>query len=218
MTALLRYAFLKTAREQLLAGLLLAPTVIFLAPLTGIAIYMAAIGRPFFPFVLHPEFPPPETARIFGEVLLALGALVAAIVAFRVFRSEVAVRGLGCFILASPPPALAAATTLFGTLVGTVAYLIATALLAAVTLTPPQDFAKRLAIAIACAALSAALGALLVGFSIEYSILVVGYLGAVGISVLLLERSTVLALAATLAGAVVLTIVSDFVWRRRCAV
>ena len=46
MRALLRYAILKTSREQLLPALVFSPAVVFLAPLLGVAGYTLVKGNP----------------------------------------------------------------------------------------------------------------------------------------------------------------------------
>jgi len=218
MRALLRYAILKTSREQLLPGLILAPGMLFLAPLLGIAIDNGRRGQQVFPMSLDVRLGPRGSVAMMMGVVLLLTAVVSGIAAFRMFRSEVMSKAVGSFYLATPPRTVSIGTTIYGAMVGTAAYLIAIAILSTLSATLPSEFGRNLAIAVITAAFSSALGSLTLAISDDFTMLVPVCAGGLAVSVALTKSGGTIPMAAAVVGIAVMMAVAQIIWRRRCVV
>lgn len=218
MRALLRYAILKTSREQLLPALLFSPAVVFLAPLIGIAGYNLMRGEPVYPMALDTRLGARGSAAMMLEVLLLLTSVIGGVAAFRMFRSEVTARTLGFFYLATPPRMVSLAMTLYGALVGTGAYLVAVAMVSIASGTAPHNFGRTLTIAVITSAFSSALGALTLAISDDFTMLVPVCAGGLAVSVALTKWNSAATLGAAIVAIAVVMTISQIVWGRRCVV
>ena len=218
MRALLRYAILKTSREQVLAGLLFAPAVIFAAPLLGIAGHNAIRGETVFPMALDARLGARGSSAMITEVLLIVCAFIAGIASFRMFRSEVTSKAMGSFFLATPPRTVAVGIAVYGAMVSVGAYLIAAAVLSTLTASPPADFGRNLAIAAVAAAFSSALASLTLAISGDFTMLVPVAAGGIAVGVALRNFAGDAAYGGALVGIVVIVTIARFVWGRRCVV
>jgi hypothetical protein len=217
MKALLRYAFVKSSREHLLFGLLLAPMVMTTVPMLGIGLLLAVRGQGLFP--LHfPEYSPESTAGFLGICAVVLSAIVAAVGAFSIFRSEVANRTVGLFFLAKYPRAVSLASTVYGLLAGVASYVLASAGIRVLTDSPPPGDRSELLIAVIAAMAGSALGSALVAISPEMIVLVPAYAGAILVAIVLLDSTDMRSFIIIPAIAVVLTAFAPILLRRRCAV
>lgn len=218
MRALLRYAILKTSREQLLPALLFSPAVVFVGPLLGVAGYNLVKGNPVYPMGLDTRLGVRGSAEMMLEVVLLLTSLIGGVAAFRMFRSEVSARTLGLFYLATPPRMVSLAMTVYGAVVGTGAYLIAVTIVSMATGTMPQHFGWTLIIAAITSAFSSTLGSLTLAISDDFTMLVPVCAGGLAMSVALSKSHSAATLGAAIAGIAVLMTVSQIVWGRRCVV
>jgi hypothetical protein len=203
-------------REHLLPGLLLAPFVMTCAPLTGVAALAILQGQSPYPFSL-PAATPESTASMFGAVTVIASALVAAIGAFWVFRSEIATRAVNFFFLARHPRVVSVVSSIYGGFIGMGAYAIARTAIILLTGSPQPRAAKELAIAALSVAIGSTLGSLLVAISSEAAILVVVYAVVVGSSAALLQSADRIRVAIALVLAAGMLQAATGVLRRRCA-
>lgn len=217
MNALLRYAIVKSSREHLLFGLLLTPAVMIAAPMLGIGVLHALRGEPVYPFRGGNESPE-STAAVLGAGAVLLSAIVSAVGAFSIFRSEVANRTAGLFFLARNPRAVSAASTIYGLLASVVSYLAARSVIVLLTGSQPPAERPELLIAVIAAMAGSALGSALVAISPETGVLVPGYVGAIFVAGRLLESPGRAAFALVLATAFVVMALTPILLRRRCAV
>lgn len=215
MSALLRYAVVKSLREHLLAGLVLAPLVLTCAPLFGVALFGMLRGQPVYPMHI-PDESPGETAATFGVVIVIVSALSAAIGAFWIFRREIASRAVGFFFLARPPRIVSMASAMYGFAAGAVAFLLAQTAMVVLTATPPENLAREVGLAMISIAFGSALGALLVAISTETAILVVAYVLVIAAVELLRPGNLLRTVAALLLAAAMLQ-TATIVLRWRCA-
>lgn len=218
MRALLRYAILKTSREQLLPGLLLAPAVIFLAPLLLIAVHNAVRGQTVYPMTVDARLGARGSAAMMMEVVLFVSALMSGIAAFRMFQSEVKSKAVGAFYLATPPRTVALGTMIYGAMVGTGAYVIGLGVISVLTASWPPDVGRGLTIAVIAATFTSALGSLTLAISDDVTMLVPVCAGGVAVAVALKTFHGATALGAAIVGILVVVAIAEIVWRRRCVV
>ena len=216
MSALLRYAIMKSMRDHLLAGLLLAPLVLASAPMLGMAVGSMFRGEPVYPFHV-PESSPQGTFDTFGVVAMIVSALVAGIGAFWIFRSEIASRAVHFFFLAHPPRAVSATSAIYGFVVGLLAYSISRTAITLMTAAPQPHAARDFAVAAVAIWIGSALGSLLVAISSEAAILVIAYAVVIVATVQLLQSVTVVRMGIAILFAAVLLQAAAIVLRRRCA-
>ena len=123
MRSLLRYAFLKSARDKSLWAFLAVPTVFIGAPIIGIAVEAASRGQRAHPASLS------QTSLDQSEIAYALAVAVitcanVGAAAFWAFRSDLANRSLAFMLLALPRTIAApAAAALFAWLVGAASFV-----------------------------------------------------------------------------------------------
>lgn len=218
MTALLRYAFLKSWREQIAIGLLLAPVVMLALPLLMFAGNNLRLGRPVYPFLLDPRLGPGGTAALIGEVMLAICGIVAGVAAFRVFAREIAAKGLGFFYLAQPPWVVALSSTIYGTAIGVGSYVVGMSVVSLLTASVPLAAAKQLLIVFLSSSIASALAAVMVRISTDATMLVPVYVAGAATGLVLLDSGTPAKFGMAVAIAVVTTVIAQVLWGRRCAV
>lgn len=217
MKALLRYAIVKSSREHLLFGLLLTPLVMTSVPLLGVNLLFALRGQASFP--LHgPQDSPAGTAAFLGVCAVVISAIVAAVGAFLIFRTEVANRTVGLFFLARYPRAVSLASTVYGLLAGVTSYLLARIGIAFLTRSQPPSDRPELLIAVIAAIAGSALGSALVAVSPERIVLVPAYAGAIFVADVLLQSTDMRLFIIVPAIAVLLAAFAPILLRRRCAV
>jgi hypothetical protein len=218
MMALLRYAFLKSAREKFLVALLISPAVMLLAPLLGVAALALLQGHGTWPLSIDPRWPPFATSRLMASVGVMLSAISAGAGGFWIFRRERANHSLGSFALAIQTRAIALAATIYGSFAGIVSFLLVVACATALTSCVPPNVWITFAMSIASSLFASALGTALVALSSEASMLMPLYAGSVLVSLLLLNaKNHLFFVAMAAAGAVLLTAGASILMRRRCA-
>lgn len=216
MNALLRYALVKSWRDHLLYGLLVSPTVITCAPLLGIAMFDAVRGHGAFP-LRGSATSPAAAAALLGICNVVISAIVAAVGAFTIFRSEVANRSVGLFLLARHPRAVSMASTVYGFFAGVSSYVVARSVIALLTRSQPPDTRPELLIAVIAAVAGSALGSALVAISPEMIVLVPAYAGSVIVAAFLLRSPNLVWIGGVLATAALLVTFTPILLRRRCA-
>lgn len=228
MRALLKYALLKGRREHFLTALLFTPSLVVLAPVLAFGVVAMVRGHEVYPFTIpagigtSSGMSPAASAKIFSEVVLFLSVILAGSGSFWVFRSEVATKGTGLFLLARQPLAVVMATTAFGAAGGVASFLFGTAVIRLFMATVPADFPVRLAAAIAGSVVAAAVGTLCVAVSPDLPMMLPVYLAsfiAGGVMMDEVETPEQLPLVAAvyLGVAVILSLTATPLWRRRCA-
>ena len=217
MIALFRYAYFKSVRDHLLAALLLTPPMMVFAPLFGLGLLAAITRHGGFPFVLGPQNAPGTTATLLSSAAVTIATLVAGVGAFMIFRTEVATRAIGLFLLAGRTRAVAATAAIYGAAAGIVSYLLALMVIGALTLERPLSLGHHLAVAVVASCAAAAAGVLMVSLSAEVTMLVPLYAVGAAVAVGLLQVRTLLPYVIALAAAVVVAAITPLVMRRACA-
>lgn len=105
MTGLLRYAFLKNARDGTLLTLLLAPMVMLVVPTVIILLNDRSSKLRI----------PPEASNM---LTIMMGVLMAGLAGFLLYRTEIANHSIGSLMLATRPSTLALSSAIYGCAVG----------------------------------------------------------------------------------------------------
>lgn len=218
MIALLRYAILKTWREQLAIGLLLAPVVMLALPLLAMALNNLRLGQPAYPLSFDPRLGPGGTAAMIGEVVLLICGMVGGVASFRVFAREIAAKGLGFFYLALPPRTVATAAAVYGVLIGMGSWLVAMSVVSVLTASFPAEAGRQFLIALISSAVCSTLGSVMVRISTDATMLVPVYVAGAALGMTLLESGTPIAFALSIAAVLLMMVIAQILWRRRCAV
>ena len=218
MNALMRYVLMKGMRDQIIMPLLFGPSLLFVSPLLVSGIVRFFQGGDAWPVRLPGSTSPAETAHILTLPAMMFGTVVAGVAAFWIFRTEISGRTVGFFLLAQPAIVPVSVTMLFGTVMGTLSSAIGVVLISLLTGSPvPMGPAKIAAGAVAIA-FAAALGTLSVGISAQLGILLPATVASIVATAYLLDTESALLAAAAIGGALAVTFVAAFVWRRRCAI
>jgi len=217
MTALLRYALLKSGRTGFLTLLLVGPFCILTAPLLGIGIGEYIQGRGRYPFTFARQATAAASASAMMTVAIFLATAAAAAAGFWIFRREVETRDIGLVVLATPPRSIAFAATLYGTVIGTLVYLGGIVIVKAMTTHVIPNLTSRILFVMLSSLCASSLGVFLVGIKPEKPMLIAVYAGAVGVGIFvgMAEAPSVIPLA--IAGAALLMTFSAVLLRRRCA-
>jgi hypothetical protein len=214
MIALLRYLYLKSARDSSLIAFLFVPMLIPVAALSGVTLR----GHLQYPFYMNPLYTPVQNATLAASIAMATSVLFASIAAFWTLRAEIATRSIGSFLFAARPLTIALALILFSTTIGLVGWLSAVALTGALTTAVMPHFALvTLKVVVALITASAA-GALVVTISPQPGMIIGSYLGCAVLFPLLAKstKGSVQLLVAVVV-AIVCTALSAFLLERRCA-
>ncbi len=215
MIAILRYAFLKNLRDGSLAAFVLGPIIMLAAPLLGMVAFNK--GGLADALSMDPRSSAARSAMVLAPVAMFIAAGFAALAGFWGFRSEVASRSMGSFVLAARPATIQTALTLFGAAAAFVAYLGMSASLFALTnALPPDPWRLAFDAAIMCLC-GASIGALVVTVSSEPWAMVPVYVcGILLVPWLIKTRGAVPELIA-LGLSIIFVTASTFLLERRCA-
>lgn len=216
MIALLRYAFLKSSRDEFLKRLIMAPLFLLMEPLIGTASYHIYQGTIHYPLELDRNVPPAATALALIHAALVLSSLAAAIGSFWIFRREVATRDIGLFLLASRSRTMAMAAAAYGALSGLAVFVASLILVGAATAHLVPNMAMHSLFATLSCMTAAVIGVSLVAISSDITMLVPVIAGAVALGVLLWQPRMWWSLPITVT-IVILTAASAALLRRRCA-
>lgn len=210
MIALMHYAFLKGMRDRSLPIFFLMGPVQLAAMLIGFSLIRRHLHYP----LLTPDFDRGDVA-IFTIVL---PSIVATLSAFWTFRSEVATRAIGSFVVASRPITVVVALIVFAaaTAIGGLMAMLGTfvVLLAAL----PPNLATFAALGVISAFVGGSLGALYVTISPQPAMLVWAFIAGFPLAPWILDPAFRPRLL-TIDGIVLIVCigVSTFLLRRRCA-
>lgn len=113
MSAFVRYALLKSRRDDFLLPIVLGPVVLLGAPMIGLMIRTLVLHRRAFPV----EIPGSTGAHTLMLPYFAavFAAAAAAAASFWLFRDEIAHQSLTAFLLATHPGKIVGAAVLYGT-------------------------------------------------------------------------------------------------------
>lgn len=214
MIALLRYAYLKGLRDSSLFAFILIPMMFPVAALVGVTL---GKGRLLYPLYMNAQFSPQQNATLAGQITTGICVLFTVITAFWTFRSEIATRSVGSFLLAARPLKLSLALILFAAAIGLAGWIGGMAMIGVLTTAMPPHLAL-LALKVAAGTLAAsALGTLVVTISPNPGMILGAYLVCI-ISIVWVEKSTSLSqLIGAVAIAIVCAALAAFLLERRCA-
>lgn len=215
MSALLRYAILKSWRDGTLPALLLAPSVMIGAPtLIGVLVQIVR-GEATYPIAIRAG--QLDGPAVFGPALVVVAATIAGVAAFWSFRGEAASRTAGFFFLARRPADVSIAAAVFGTAAAICSYGIALLTVALFCAALPPGVGSQFAALLVASCVAAALGAAAVAVSSEVTMLVPVYIAAVAVAVIFVRSFEPLPLGLAAVVVAVLMILTPFLWRYRCA-
>ena len=220
MTALLRYAILKSLRDGTLAALLIAPAVMVLAPLLGVSAFHAIRGQGTYPLELDPNMPPAATATGIATVGAIISTLASGLAAFWLFRREVATRTLGSLMLAARSRTIALSAVTYAAAGGIGAFLLCVSAIFLFTMHLPSKGITLLLIAAGSCLVAGATGVLLLTFSPDRSMVAPVGAGSLLVAFLtfqLRSASAGAAFVAVAATCAVLFSVAAILLERRCA-
>jgi hypothetical protein len=212
--ALLRYAYLKGLRDSSLFAFILIPMMFPVAALVGVTL---GKGRLLYLLYMNAQFSPQQNATLAGQITTGICVLFTVITAFWTFRSEIATRSVGSFLLAARPLKLSLALILFAAAIGLAGWIGGMAMIGVLTTAMPPHLAL-LALKVAAGTLAAsALGTLVVTISPNPGMILGAYLVCI-ISIVWVEKSTSLSqLIGAVAIAIVCAALAAFLLERRCA-
>jgi hypothetical protein len=166
---------------------------------------------------MSPQFSPQQNATLAGQITTGICVLFTVIIAFWTFRSEIATRSVGSFLLAARPLALSLALILFAAAIGLAGWIGGMAMIGVLTTAMPPHLAL-LALKVAAGTVAAsALGTLVVTISPNPGMVLGAYLVCI-ISIVWIEKSTSLSqLIGAVAVAIVCAGLASFFLERRCA-
>lgn len=215
MSALLRYAILKSRRDGTLAALLLAPSVMIGAPtLIGILIQIVR-GEATYPIAIRAG--QLDGPAVFGPALVVIAATIAGVAGFWSFRGEAASRSAGFFFLARRPAEVSVAAAVFGTAAAICSYGIGLLTIAAFCAALPPRVGSQFVALLVASCVAAALGAAAVAISSEVTMLVPVYIAAVAVAVVFVRSFDPRSLGVAAVVVALLMILTPLLWRYRCA-
>jgi len=162
MIAVLHYAFLKSTRDRSLAVFLLGPALVIAASLLGATI---AQGGPIYPLHMSRQMSATQNAEMAALVLAFFAMMFGTVAGFWIFRTEVATKTIGSFLMARRPIAVSLAQVTFAAAIGFGAWVLGTITVALLTSALPPAIGW-FAVGVAVASIAAAsIGALVVTIS-----------------------------------------------------
>jgi len=209
MIALLRYAFLKGMRDRSLPIFFLLEPAQVAAMLIG---YSVMNRHLHYPLIM-----PGDVGDVVGFSVL-FPSFVATLSAFWTFRSEVATRAIGSFVVASRPSTVVVALVVFAaaTAIGGLIGAITTA--AVLTAALPANLASLAPLGVISSLVGASLGALYVTISPQPAMLVWAFIAVIPLAPWIFHPpSTPRLLMIAALVSIVCIGVSAFLLRRRCA-
>jgi len=213
MIALLRYLYLKSARDSSLIAFLLVPMLVPVAALSGVTLK----SHLQYPFYMDALYTPVQNATLAATIAMAISVLFASIAAFWTLRAEIATRSVGSFLFAARPLTVALALILFAATIGLAGWLGGVALTGALTTAVMPHLALiTLKVVVALIAASAA-GALVVTISPQPGMIIGSYLGCVVLIPLVAKSKGSVQLLVAVVVAIVCTLLAAFLLERRCA-
>jgi hypothetical protein len=123
MTALLRYAFLKSGREMVLAQIILTPIAAIATFSVAIMAFALVNQHSVYPVQVPGTSAAGTLVGFIGMARLS-AALAAGTAAFWLFRKEIGDHSIASFVVASSSRPVVAASIVFGTLCGLVAFVL----------------------------------------------------------------------------------------------
>lgn len=215
MTALLRYAFLKTTRDGSFIAFALVPILMPIAALVGGTV--AQTHGFHYPFLMGRGETPLQSATGVANMTTVLAAFFAVLPAFWTFRSEIASRSIGSLALATRPAMIVLALMTLTTAIMIVAWLISMmAVFALTTAWPPHVGMLLLKLIVVCLSASAT-GAAAVAISPEPAMVIAVYLASALSTVWLEKTKSASMFIVPLALSAIFVGVATFALERRCA-
>jgi len=213
--AILRYAFLKSLRDQSLPVFLAAPTFVNTTVLLGTAL----AHRLANPISLNwGWWSATQNVELAGTLATVFAVVFASMAAFWTFRPEVSSRAIASFMMGTRPISIAAALILFATIIGIGAWLADIGVIAVLTGTVPRHFAQLALFELILSFTAASIGALAVMISAQPAMIIWAFAGSVVFMPWLAsDKKTLTAMAVAIVVSILCTAMSAFLLERRCA-
>jgi hypothetical protein len=214
VTAIFRYLYLKSRRDQSLIAFVFTPVLIPVAAVLGVTL---AKGHLHYPLFLNEQYTPSQNAALVMLVASMMAVLFANVAAFWTLRTEVATHAINAFVFGTTPATITVTLILFGSLVALAGAIGATGMTWMLTAALPPNLGT-LVLELPLALLAgSAIGACVVMLSPQPVMMVVSYVGCVILIPFIgkAQMSTQLAVAGGIA--IVSTALAIFLLRRRCA-
>ena len=209
MIALLHYAFLKGLRDRSMPVLFLIAPAQIAAMLIGYSVTHRHLQYPLMTF---------EWAdRDVKGLGIIIPSVVASISAFWTFRSEVATKAIGSFVMASRPVTVVLALIVFAAATATGGLVAAAITVGVLTAGLPANIALLASVGIIAAVLGASLGALYVTISPQPMMLLGAFIAGIPLVPVVFNAATSRILLNASVLSMVCIAVSTFLLRRRCA-
>jgi hypothetical protein len=212
MIAVLHYALLKSIRDRSLAIFTLGPALVIAASLLGATL---AKGELRYPLFMAQHLSPTQNAGTATIVVTIFAVSFAGFCAFWTFRSEVATKSIGSFVMARRPLSVASALVLYATAIAGGAWIIAVVVIAALTAAVPMAIAPFAAAVALVALASAAIGALLVTISPQPAMVIWAFIGCMPLVPFLITMARQRVMLIALLVAILCTATSAFLLERR---
>ena len=217
MRALLRYAFLKSSRDQSLLALTIAPAVMLTAPVLGIAVAQMLRGVGRYPVSVDMRTTPQATAGGMMGVAAVASIVIAAIAGFWLFRIEIGNHSIATMVMATRARAISAVATLHAAVIGSGGFLLSLAITALFTAHVPAS-APRMLLLMVCATVAAgASGILMATISAETPMLVPAIAASVMIAFFVLQAGAPRVIAGSAITSVLFVLTAAVLMERRCA-
>ena len=214
MTALLRYAYLKSLRDHSLIAFIGTPALVPVAALLGVTL---AKGQFRYPMYLEAGFSPFQNAVLAAQISTGMSVLFTVLAAFWTLRTEIATRSIGSFLFAVTPLKMALTLVLFAAAIGVAAFLGSIVTIGLLTAALPPALPMMALIVLAGCLAASALGTLMVTISPQPAMIIGSYLGCMVLIPWIAKSKSWLHLMVALAVAIVCTALSSFLLERRCA-
>ncbi len=210
MNGLLHYAYLKGMRDRSLPIFVLCIPVQLMAMLIGYSVFHRHLQYP----LMRLDWADADVTMI----SMLMPSVIATLSAFWTFRSEVATRAVGSFVIASRSITVVAALIAFAAATAIAGLIGALAMTALLTASFPSNFAALVSGGSIAALTGASLGTLYVAISPQPMMLVWAFIAGIPlVPWIFRDPGSVRSMMAAIALAVVCTGISTFLLRRRCA-
>ncbi|GEM_PF-5356404 len=214
MIAILHYALLKGTRDKSTVIFLLTPITMVVASLIGVVV---ASGHPSFPLYYSLDWTPAQNASQVAFISTMCTVCFASLSGFWMFRSEVATRAIGSFVLAKRPIVIILAMIVHSSAIAVLSWIPAIAAARVLTGAAPPDTVRLTLAVIVISIASSAMGAMFVMISAQPQMLIGAYCGSCFfLPFLVLESNRPKVMMLAVVTAVLSTTIATFLLERRC--
>ncbi len=214
MIAILHYALLKGMRDKSTVIFLLTPITMATASLLGV---VAASGHPTFPLYYSLEWTPAQNAYQVAFISTMCAVCFASLSGFWMFRSEVATKAMGSFVLAKRPILIIMAMILYSSAIAVISWVMAMGAARVLTGAQPPNAGRLAAAVVVISVASAAMGAMFVMISAQPQMLIGAYCGScLFLPFLVMESNRPKVMMLAVVTAALSASIATFLLERRC--